>query len=281
MLFGLLSLIVSCGGNSNTSSSSTSSFNSSSSSSSSSSTSFNSSSSGLPLPPQVSQKVVRFVYFIEQGESYSPAYFDAIKTQAFYLQQYWQDQFGGTFYLYNNVVDVIYADHEANWYLTNADGIHSDERWYRLGNIKREVYSKLGLSSVPRSTSAQVRIINYPTTRHDGRVGANFGGAWMDGDDLSCLLGSSNGYNFPYDENSPAHCTGHVAHEFGHIFGLDHTGPNEDCMQYGFYISTINGNLCSFSESNRNIVKGNASNLGWLDAAPGQVVNTNGEVEMQ
>lgn len=228
-----------------------------------------------PIPETVSQSVVRFVYFIEQGESFNQATFDALKQHAFAMQLYWHEQFGGTFYLYDGVVDIIYGDHNPDWYLTTPDNIHNDPRWYRLGNMKNEVYRKLGVSNFDN----QVRVINYPTTRHDGRVGGNFGGAWMDGDDLNCLLGANNGYNFPYDEQGPAHCLGHVAHEFGHVYGLDHTGLDTDCMRYGFYINSNNGELCTFGEDNRNIVRNNSSNQSFLAALPGQIVTPEGTVE--
>jgi hypothetical protein len=35
------------------------------------------------------KKAVRFIYFIEKGESYSQKDYDAIKKQAFTLQKYW------------------------------------------------------------------------------------------------------------------------------------------------------------------------------------------------
>lgn len=228
-----------------------------------------------PLPSAVSQSVVRFVYFIEQGESYDQARFDAIKAQAFTMQQYWHDQFDGTFYLYDQVVDVIYADHDPDYYLNTADGIHGDPRWYRLGNIQTEVYSKLGI----RSFDNRVRVINYPTTRIDGHVGANFGGAWMDGDDLGCLVGENNGVNFPYPDGNAAHCLGHVSHEFGHVYGLDHTGPDNDCMRFGFYLNFNRSEMCDFSQDNRNIVKSGSQNQAFLAADPGHVVTPQGFVE--
>lgn len=228
-----------------------------------------------PLPNAASQSVVRFVYFIEQGESFDQARYDAIIEQAFNMQQYWYEQFDGTFYLYNNIVDVIYADHEPNWYLTQNDGIHGDQRWYRLGNIKNEVFRKLDINNF----DSQVRVVNYPTTRSDGKVGANFGGAWMDGDDLGCLVGENNGFNYPYPDGIAAHCAGHVAHEFGHVFGLEHSGPDNDCMQWGFYDYLNSGQMCDFFEDNRNIVKNRSQNQPFLIAEPGQVVTPQGYVE--
>jgi hypothetical protein len=209
-------------------------------------------------------KVVHFVYFVEADQTLNEAHRNDIEKQAFAFQKYWFDQLGVTFYLNEPVVDVIKADHPASWYLTNPDGIHgSDDRWFRLGNVKNEVYRKLGISNFDPNH----RVVNYPTTRHDGRVGGNFGGAWMDGDDMTCI--ATNGVNYPYDDRNPAHCLGHVAHEFGHVLGLDHEGPMTDCMQYGFYTGQSTG-LCTFSAANVAKIKADADNVGWFKATPGQ-----------
>ena len=228
-----------------------------------------------PTPVDVQKNLVRFVYFVEKGQTFNTAHYRAIAQQAFAFQNYWFTQFDGTFYLYDKAVDVIYGDNDSAWYVNNPDGANTDPRWYRLENIKNEVHRKLGLAAY----DPKVRIVNYPTTRADGRVGANYGGAWMDGDDLTCLVGDNGGYNFPYPDQYAAHCTGHVAHEFGHIFGLDHAGPQNDCMQYGFYIYSDDGKLCNFFDSNKNIVKSNSDNVGWLVAKPNQVITSLGVVE--
>ncbi len=230
-----------------------------------------------PLNPAITQSVVRFVYFVASDEQFYSAEYEAVKAQAFAMQLFWYEQFGGTFYLYDKAVDVIYGDQTAQWYVSTPDSLHNDERWYRLGNIKKEVYRKLAIADF----DPKVRVINYPKARFDGRVGGNFGGAWMDGDDLRCLLGDNNGYTFPYDDANPAHCMGHVAHEFGHIFTLEHTGPNTDCMQYGFYIFSNNGDLCNFSSENRATVKNASVNQPFLAATPGEVVTTSGQIISQ
>ena len=210
-------------------------------------------------------KVVHFVYFVEADVPYSESQRADIEAQAYNFQQYWYEQLGVTFYLNDPVVDVIEADHESDWYLDTPDGIHSDERWYRLGNVKNEVYEKLGIDDF----DSNHRVVNYPTTRHDGRVGGNFGGAWMDGDDLSCMA-EPDGVNYPYDDGSAAHCLGHVAHEFGHVLGLDHQGPEADCMQYGFYVSFTDGEMCDFSADNVAEILAEPNNEGWFEAEPGE-----------
>jgi hypothetical protein len=211
------------------------------------------------------EKVVHFVYFVEADEPYSESQHSDIEAQAYAFQQYWYEQLSVTFYLHEPVVEVIEGDHDANWYLTTPDGIHSDERWYRLGNVKSEVYSKLDI----RDFDPNHRVVNYPTSRHDGRVGANFGGAWMDGDDLTCMA-DAGGVTFPYDDGSDAHCLGHVAHEFGHVLGLDHQGPDTDCMQFGFYNSSGGSTMCNFSADNVTQILADSDNEGWFEAEPGE-----------
>jgi hypothetical protein len=209
-------------------------------------------------------KVVHFVYFVEADATFSEAQRADVEKQAFAFQEYWFGQLGVTFYLSYPVVTVMMAEHDANWYLTNPDGIHgSDDRWYRLGNVSTEVRTKLGITQNPNR-----RVVNYPTSRHDGRVGANFGGAWMDGDDLTCI--ADGGFNYPYPDGTSAHCTGHVAHEFGHILGLDHEGPQDDCMQYGFYTNDAT-DLCDFSPDNVAQILANPNNEGWFEAMPGEL----------
>jgi hypothetical protein len=216
-----------------------------------------------PVSDCMGGKVVHFVYFVEADQTYSESQHADIERQAFIFQEYWYEQLGVTFYLNQPIVEVIEADHDSQWYLETADGIHNDERWYRLGNVKKEVYGKLGIGDFDPNH----RVVNYPTTRHDGRVGGNFGGAWMDGDDLTCI--GDDGPTYPYDDGSAAHCLGHPAHEFGHILGLDHEGPDTDCMQYGFYLSTVPG-MCEFSAANVQKILDDPDNDGWFEALPGE-----------
>jgi hypothetical protein len=216
-----------------------------------------------PEPACSNGKVVHHIYFVEADATFSESQRADIERQAFAFQAFWYEQLGVTFYLNDPVVEVIEADEDADWYLTTPDGIHNDPRWYRLGNVKNEVYRKLGI----RNFDPNHRVVNYPTSRNDGRVGGNFGGAWMDGDDLTCL--ANNGLNFPYSDSNSAHCMGHVAHEFGHILGLGHQGPQSDCMQFGFYTDDPN-DLCSFSPDNVAQILAEPDNDGWLEAQPGQ-----------
>ena len=211
-------------------------------------------------------KVVHFVYFVEADATYEERRQMDIEQQAYAFQRYWHEQLGVTFFLNDPVVDVIEAEHDADWYLNTPDGVHGDQRWYRLGNVKNEVYRKLDI----RDFDPDHRVVNYPTSRHDGRVGGNFGGAWMDGDDLTCMAGEHGGVNFPYDDGGDAHCLGHVVHEFGHVLGLGHEGPRDDCMQYGFYNSSGGSGMCSFSDANVAKILADRGNDGWFEATPGQ-----------
>ena len=208
-----------------------------------------------------SAKVVQFVYFVEQGEDVADEAVGLIERQAIALQQFWFDQFGGTFVV-ADTVEVIYGDHPANWYDTTPSG--DDPRWYRLLNLRDETRFKLGLA--PDDTS--VRIVVYPNARIDGRVGANrYGGAWMDGDDIACVSGAVA--STPYSPDYPANCLTTVAHELGHVFGLSHQGPDEDCMQFGFYQYIAETETCQFSADNRAVVSNDPFNDGWLNARPG------------
>ena len=189
---------------------------------------------------------------------------------AFSLQSYVHDTFGGTFYLSDPVVQVIDGVHEAQWYVDTPDGVHGDERWYRLGTIMTEVYGVLGLEWF----APLDRVLSYPVARYDGRVGANFGGGWMDGDDLACTVGANGGVTWPYEGGVDADCMGHPMHELGHVFGLEHEGPDTDCMQFGFYNNSGGSGMCSFSAANIAKVLNSPDNAGWLDALPGDTCVT-------
>jgi hypothetical protein len=70
-----------------------------------------------------------------------------------------------------------------------------------------------------------------------------------------------------------------VAHELGHIFGLTHGGPDDDCMQFGFYRYVNQATTCQFSAENRSIIINDPQNQGWLSAKPGdRLAATAGEV---
>ncbi len=205
--------------------------------------------------------VLRFVYFVEADEEYDPESIGLISQQSLALQHFWYDQFGGTFVAARDVT-VIYGDHPATWYDTNPVG--DDPRWYRLTNIRDEVRVKLGID--PEDPAA--RFVVYPNARIDGRVGANrYAGAVMDGDDIACISGSVD--TTPYSADYPANCLATVAHELGHVFGLTHAGPDDDCMQFGFYQYVNQVSLCQFSAENRSLVINDPANTGWLAAKPG------------
>lgn len=207
--------------------------------------------------------VLRFVYFVEADEEYDPDALTLISRQALALQHFWYDQFGGTFVVARDVT-VIYGDHPAAWYDTTAVG--DDPRWYRLTNIRDEVRGKLGID--PEDPSA--RFVVYPNARIDGRVGANrYAGAVMDGDDIACISGRVD--TTPYSADYPANCLATVAHELGHVFGLTHAGPDDDCMQFGFYQYVNQVSLCQFSADNRSLVINDPANAGWLNAKPGDL----------
>jgi hypothetical protein len=110
-------------------------------------------------------------------------------------------------------------------------------------------------------------VVVVPAARFDGHVGANFGGAFMDGDDLACI--ADRGPTVPYDTIYPAGCLDHVAHEFGHVLGLGHTGPNDDCMRQGFYYHAGGERTCFLDDANRQEILDDPDNVGWLTIGNG------------
>ena len=208
-------------------------------------------------------KDVQFVYLQESDQPTSPTAMADIERQALELQAFFLQEFGRTFELAAPPVVHVQSQHDTAWFVNTPDGIHGDPRWYRLGNMRNEVYGALGLVSF----DPDHRVVVYPTAQVDGRVGANFGGAFMDGDDLSCI--ATRGPTIPYDAIYPAGCLDHVAHELGHVFGLGHTGPNDDCMRQGFYDHAGGEKLCFFDDTNRQTVLTNPNNEGWLTIGNG------------
>jgi hypothetical protein len=207
-------------------------------------------------------KVVHFVYFVEADREYSECWRARLEQQAYAMQRYWYDVLGVTFYLNDPVVDVVMAEHESRWYLLTEESYQSDARWFRLHNVMNEVYARLGIEQY----DPDHRVVNYPTTRFDGHVGGDFGGAWMDGDDITCTV---TGLTYPYRQQDPAYCLAHPVHELGHVMGLDHTGPEYDCMQLGFY-TDYSSPMCTISADNVRRILGNPLNDGWFEATPGE-----------
>ena len=204
------------------------------------------------------KKAVRFIYFVEKDQTYSQKDFDAIKKQAFALQKYWNEQFGGTFYLTKQVVDVVMGDHDADWYVGNK------ARWRRYYALREEVNRKIEGASSSRT-------ITYPKATRNGYVGANWDGARMDGDDIACIYNRDDTNTTVTYGTSKANCLGHLAHEFGHTYGLGHVGTlYSDCMRGGLY--SLN-KVCDFGEENRLSIVEKTSNEGWLDASPLETVD--------
>ncbi|MEM8923327.1 MAG: hypothetical protein AAGD35_07465 [Actinomycetota bacterium] len=220
----------------------------------------------LPQPPTEppandASRVLRFIYFVEADAELWPEAVDLIDRQAVDLQQFWYEQFGGTFALPTQTVTVVFGEQPAEWYDTTING--DEPRWYRLRNIQDEVWAKLGVTP-----GDDVRMIVFPATRLDGRVGAiRYNGAWMDGDDVTCIDGIVA--TVPYASDFPANCLMTVAHELGHVYGLGHQGDSAHCMQLGFY-RYVNGTAdCNFSAMSRQLVTTDERNAPWLDAVPG------------
>ena len=139
------------------------------------------------------QKRVLGVYFVESNRSFRRREFDAILTQLRLVQREYLRNFGGTFELADPPVRTVMGDHTSSWYVNTVpapfEGNFDDTRWYRLDNMRAEIVRKLGLDG-------NTRIINYPTTTVNGRVGAYVStdrvrGGYMDYDDLLCVLGEA------------------------------------------------------------------------------------------
>jgi hypothetical protein len=209
---------------------------------------------------------LRFVYFVEADQEHDPEARGLIEEQARRLQEFWYEQFGGTFRLAEPVVDVVFGARDAAWY--DETPVGDDERWYRLTNIRTEVQVELGLDP-----DEDTRVVTYPAARIDGRVGAHrYDGAWMDGDDITCIAGAIA--TTPYSIDYPANCLATVAHELGHVYGLGHEGEKTGCMQFGFYQHVMGSELCSFSDEDRRAVGADSRNATWLDAEPGDQVQS-------
>lgn len=215
----------------------------------------------LEPAPGPATGVLRLVYFVEADATPDDRAIELIGAQGAALQLFWYEQFGGTFALPAEGVDIVYGDHPAQWYDQTTNG--DEPRWNRLLNIQDEVRAKLAVGT------DDVRMVVYPATRLDGRVGAiRYVGAWLDGDDVTCIDGSVA--TVPYAEDYPANCLMTAAHELGHVYGLGHQGADAYCMQFGFYRYVNDSRNCEFSPLSREQVANDGRNEGWLDAEPGE-----------
>ncbi|MEL7209949.1 MAG: hypothetical protein AAGK32_17230, partial [Actinomycetota bacterium] len=108
--------------------------------------------------PGAATGVLRLVYFVEADAVADPRAAELIEAQAGALQLFWFEQFGGTFALPTQGVELVYGDHPAGWYDETVSG--DDPRWHRLLNIQDEVRAKLGIGD-----RDDARMIVYPATR--------------------------------------------------------------------------------------------------------------------
>lgn len=241
------------------------------------------------------------IIFVEKGTRLIPRQMHrAVLQQLRFVQQEFFSNFGATFELDRSPVRIVSADHPGDYYENTISsaipGNSRVHRFWRLENIREEVIRKLQLDD-------EVRVLVYPTSKRDGKVGAYVNtpigqGAYMDFDDLTCRYNGgestpfgdgtesvSNINSLFWDGNQNAWseelfltvtyfdillshfyfqvCGAHELHELGHVFGLSHEGPSDDCMQFGFYKDFApSSGVCKFSQSNRDKVRRTQS--GWL-----------------
>lgn len=139
------------------------------------------------------------VYFVESDKRPNLQQQKAVLTQLLRIQKAFLENFGSTFELADPPVTMIRGNHSSRYYTNTrtppGNGNTNDPRWYWLDNMREEIVRKLRLR-------ADVRIVNYPTTKMDGRVGAFLNlpvgqGAYMDFDDLTCVYGGGESTPFP------------------------------------------------------------------------------------
>lgn len=114
---------------------------------------------------------VQAVLFVESDQRQTAEMVPGIERHMVRLQDMYRQSFGRTFTLANPAVRVLKARHNSDWYINTPDGVHTDPRWYRLGNMKNEVNEKLKRID----DDLRIRVVNYPIRVSNGKVGGNFG----------------------------------------------------------------------------------------------------------
>ena len=194
------------------------------------------------------QKRVLGVYFVESNRSFRRREFDAILTQLRLVQREYLRNFGGTFELADPPVRTIRGDHTSSWYVDTVpapfegNAPSNNPRWYRLDNMRAEIVRKLRLDG-------NTRIINYPTTTVNGRVGAYVStnrvkGAYMDYDDLLCVLGEA--VSKPFDGGREAEAVSFEQFKYFELPLLTRQiGSNTQNMFLILYNRNVLGMRCS------------------------------------
>ncbi len=184
---------------------------------------------------------VRYVYMVPKDVAFECKAYAAVAKSAANITAWYKTQFSGNAPDYS--IEWLRGDQDANWYVYHATYPNQQQTWRALSNTSNEVFSKLG---DPR----QKTNIRYTIFLHESAPWKDTQGTGIDGQ-----------YTFlSYEDidmsirNVPRAYLG-IAHEQGHMWGLPHQGPNEDCMQFGFY-----ENSCNYAQINRNqVLRGSSS----------------------
>lgn len=180
-----------------------------------------------PAATEVVPFHVQGVYFVESDMPHSDEQERAVREQVYAVQSMWLDNFGATFPIADPAVKVVRGLHDQFWYLNTKKG--EDEHFYRMENMAPEIKEELGYTP-----TTPVRVLMFPASTHNGKtVGFpgpkdGFGGAFMDGDDIQCVIDKTS--TMPYSDHPAASCIGHIAHEFGRMYIASGCRPASLCV---------------------------------------------------
>lgn len=187
-------------------------------------------SSSFSPSPEPINKSVRFIYLIPSDRQFNQSYYDALVEVAEGQQDFFGKQLtnGTTFKLNTPIVEVEYSTRNAAWFDTGPLNFHQNAWQEYADMIMPGVVNNLPALGNNDNYKYVIQVDAEDTSVTFGGIAYSVGGS-------ICSVTSSVGSTFFEDlingsAQSIANNKKTMAHELGHLFGLDHAPQDNSVM---------------------------------------------------